>query len=415
MRSLNEAERELRDRCDENGMLYPAYEDYCFANIPSSIMASFGGDADTKLPANVYPDDFHTWERVVVFLVDGFGLNQWKRFSDHPLLNAFHEAGRVTPLTSIYPSETAAAMTSFHTDALPTEHGAIGWNAYDPEWDSAFKVFGPEVKAGASLNDDQRSNAVAADPIYPALRELGVDCRHIVSMDSTYDGAELYSYEKDNPSEAGRKVLEADRDAEDRAYLFCYLPQLDGTAHSKGNHSVEYDRAAYYVLDVIEQVIDQLNADDDTLVAFAADHGQIDKDGGFDLEECDWVMNNLERHSDGTPVKYAGSPRNVHLHLQDGARNEVASRIRDEFGAQVFTREDVLESGLFGDGEPSDVFRRRVGDLVVTHREEAIWYGSESDEFDLVGMHGGLHPDEMLVPFATAPLDELNQPSATHD
>jgi hypothetical protein len=36
------------------------------------------------------------------------------------------------------------------------------------------------------------------------------------------------------------------------------------------------------------------------------------------------------------------------------------------------------------------------------------WYGDEHpEELDLVGMHGGLHPDEMLVPFAAVRADQL--------
>lgn len=67
-------------------------------------------------------------ENVVVLLVDGFGYEHWKRERDvHPLLSALTERGIVTPLTSVYPSETAAAITTVHTGRKPVEHGLLGW------------------------------------------------------------------------------------------------------------------------------------------------------------------------------------------------------------------------------------------------------------------------------------------------
>lgn len=51
--------------------------------------------------------------------------------------------------------------------------------------------------------------------------------------------------------------------------------------------------------------------------------------------------------------------------------------------------------------------RRRLGDLVVTHRDLGVWWGVESEEPALIGMHGGLSPAEMLVAFAAAPATVL--------
>jgi len=63
---------------------------------------------------------------------------------------------------------------------------------------------------------------------------------------------------------------------------------------------------------------------------------------------------------------------------------------------------------LFGDVEPSGTFLRRLGDLVLTHRDLGTWWGDhEPEELELVGMHGGLHPDEMLTGVAAVRLSDL--------
>ncbi len=144
-----------------------------------------------------------------------------------------------------------------------------------------------------------------------------------------------------------------------------------------------------------------------------ADHGHVDTDPerNVDLTDFDALEDGLERDPDGEPIRYAGSPRNVHLHLRDGTVERVREELTDRLDARVFRRETVLEGDLFGDCAPSETFRRRLGDLVVSHRELGVWYGGayEPDELDLVGMHGGLHPDEMLVPFAACRLSALRE------
>jgi predicted AlkP superfamily pyrophosphatase or phosphodiesterase len=63
--------------------------------------------------------------------VDGFGYDQWCRIEDDqhlrtPMLSAFSERGTVTPLTTIFPSMTAAAIPTIKTGQYPVEHGLLG-------------------------------------------------------------------------------------------------------------------------------------------------------------------------------------------------------------------------------------------------------------------------------------------------
>jgi hypothetical protein len=74
----------------------------------------------------------------------------------------------------------------------------------------------------------------------------------------------------------------------------------------------------------------------------------------------------------------------------------------------ILTRQEVLDRELFGDRDPAERFERRCGDLVVTHRNRSVWFGDlEAHELGYIGMHGGLHPSEMLVPFAAVCADRL--------
>ena len=432
-------ERRLRSRLIEDGYLFPDYGGYCFAGVPDTVGSVLGADrvADRPLPADVLAGVEDSYDRVLVVVVDGFGLAFWKRH-DHPLLERLEARAPVTPLTATYPSETAAAMTTFHTGRLPAAHGAIGWDVYDPADDASYEAFTGEVTAGDESVDHDLADVFAGEPIYHALEEAGVDCHHIVPFETTYGGAVVHPYEwnrdrnpagrgndgpgrdhrhdpdRDNEIEGFAAALEsAVSAAEDPAYLYAYLPQIDAAAHAAGTDSVAYRETVAATFDALERALSGLETDagGETLVVVTADHGHVDTDPetNVDLERYDDVMARLARHGNGEPVRYAGSPRNLHLHLRDPDRDRERIRtiLGDRLDARVFTREAVLERDLFGDETTSDVFRRRLGDLVVCHRDRSVWFGSDPAHLELIGVHGGLHPDEMLVPFAASDLSSL--------
>ena len=414
---------EARLRADqlEDGYLEPSYDAYCVASVPETVRRVLGvpdGNAGA-LPEDALDGIDGSYDRVLVVLVDGFGLEFWKRHrEDHPLLERIEEQGTVMPLTSIYPSETAAALTTVHTGRLPASHGVLGWEVYDPADDASYEAFSTRVTAGDESVEYALQEVFDGDPIYPGLEAAGVDCRHVVPFAETYDGATCHSYGTVDGPVHGLEgfeaaVEEACAAAADPAYLFAYLPQIDTAAHAHGTASEPYREAVRETFDALERALSGPDdaAREDTLVMLTADHGHVDTDPerNVDLERFDSVMSALERHGTGEPVRYAGSPRNVHLHLQnpEESRDGVRETLADALEARIFTREEALECDLFGPGDQSETFRRRLGDLVVCHRNLSVWYGSDRPKLELVGMHGGLHPDEMLVPFAAVDLEAV--------
>lgn len=66
----------------------------------------------------------------------------------------------------------------------------------------------------------------------------------------------------------------------------------------------------------------------------------------------------------------------------------------------------AAQTGLFGSGEMHPRLYERLGDiLVIAHGDAYLWWHEK--ENILIGRHGGLHPEEMLVPFVGMSLDTL--------
>ena len=66
--------------------------------------------------------------------------------------------------------------------------------------------------------------------------------------------------------------------------------------------------------------------------------------------------------------------------------------------AEVMTRESAILRGWFGDVTPG--VRPRLGDVIVASRGDTAILSTTDFPYEatLVGLHGSLTPDEMLIP-----------------
>ena len=95
---------------------------------PADWRASFTGILDK---AEVTPVNS---KKVVLFLIDGFGYKQWLNYADkYEFLKRFTKKGVVTPITTVFPSTTAAALTTINSGLTPQEHGLPEWWVYFDE------------------------------------------------------------------------------------------------------------------------------------------------------------------------------------------------------------------------------------------------------------------------------------------
>jgi hypothetical protein len=398
----------LADDDIADGYVRPDYDGFCFSRVPATAASFVGADVGDQLPARATDGVDTGAERVVVVFLDAFGFEQFERtFRDVDLLRSLVESGRVTPLTSTYPSETAACVTTMHTATDPVEHGMLGWNGYDPAGDTVYETLPYAAK-------DERCVSVAPDelfdavPIYGRLGDQGVDA-HVVEPDygpgygdASLDGATAHLYTE--ADEFAGEVVEAVEGAVAPSYTYGYYPVVDAVSHQHGPDSEQYDAEVASVCESLEDAIAGLDDEvaEETTVCLVADHGQVPVENPTELGATG-VLEHVPTDRSETPL-VLGGPRNVHLRVTDEA---AARECLADLDALVFSKDDALAAGLWGRGEPGPAFERNCGDIVVIPRDGALWHAGEPDELALSGMHGGLHPTEALVPFGVARASDL--------
>ena len=95
----------------------------------------------------------------------------------------------------------------------------------------------------------------------------------------------------------------------------------------------------------------------------------------------------------------AGEPRVVFLHTDRAA--EVKAYLEQAYPGTFFLidREDAIESGLFGRGDPS-LIRSRTGEVLAMIGDDrgASVVRVDGQVVRHRGSHGGMTPDEMRIP-----------------
>lgn len=349
------------------------------AGVADDLFAALRGES-TTLPRA---------ESVVLVLIDGLGAISLRAHAGHARALTAGMAKKDIA-HSVFPSTTAAALTSLLTGVWPGEHGLVGYRVLDPArgilvnqltgwesegldpatWQSAPTVF---ERAGA---EGRPSYAVGV----AAYAASGF-------TRATLRGAEFIAAQ--TPAER----VEVAYDLAERhpgSLVYCYLPEVDKAGHRYGVDSAQWVAA----LEEIDAAL-SVRVPPGVGVLVTSDHGMVDVPAHRQIV--------LEAEHLGGVRLIGGEPRMLHVYVDpDVDAAEIASRWSSDLDgrADVGTRQEAIDSGLFG-RTVTDAAASRIGDLLVVSRgNHAVYDGTAQDQRNrgMVGQHGGLTPEERQVP-----------------
>jgi hypothetical protein len=411
--------RPLIERLRARGFVTPDYSGRGLLNVPATVLDIHGArEADDPPPlADLDPALREGVTHVVVILADGLGMRQLDRLcaaGDVPFLASLRERAsrrdraQLLQAVTIFPSTTAAAITTLNTARSPQEHGNLAYFLWLEEFAQLTQMlrWGPGITRRGSYFDDPSLDPATyakVGSIHGRLRERGAVSyliepelfRHeamtrMHAPEATFCGYIL-------PSTMGvhlRRLLEQRPHGSAPAYIYAYWAGIDTAAHQSGPRSAEQSaEAAVFDLDLRRAFAGREYGD--TLVLLIADHGHAatDPDKLVDLLGDQQLASMLRN-----PI--AGEPRCVFLHTDQPERvkEHLERRWPDTFF--LFDREEALAAGLFGGRGDTDLVRRRVGEVCAMlggDRAAAI-ARVDGQLFRHYGSHGGMTPDEMEIP-----------------
>jgi len=342
-----------------------------------------------------------SFDHYVFVLVDGLGTDVAKRCSRGGFFSRYLHS----TLQPVFPSTTAAAMTSLVTATYPAQHGVPTWWIYLPDHAVSATIL-PFVErfGGASLLEHgvEPDLAFPVPSRLPGLTHAAVMVTPAQIADSVYSdfcagGGRRMPYT--SVEQAFELALQHVQEASRPTFTWLYLPGLDGAAHTFGVASDPVARE----LELYEYLLDELVADlkGEARMAVTADHGLVDvpDDARHRLAADDPLLELLE-------VPPSGEPAVPVFHVREGQAERFAAAFRREFGEHfaLLATDEVEQLELLGPGRLSPETRARLGDFIaVALRPGILAYETEvGGPPDFRAYHAGLSPQEMNVPLLIA-------------
>jgi predicted AlkP superfamily pyrophosphatase or phosphodiesterase len=427
---LTEIQRYLEDRT-HGDIIYPCYESYCLSKVPSAVLGLLGmpqpDHALVKIVHNALGKR-QSPPKVVLLLIDGFGWQHWLRYAEgYDFFTRLTGRGVVTPITTVFPSTTAAALTTIHSGLTPQEHGLPEWWVYFDELDAIVASL-PFTPLGASGRDKLLEAGVKPSILFqgqtiyqtlakaqvPALTFIRNVYAHSAYSSRVHKGSVTVPFI--NSSDLVVNLRQKLAEVPGPAYFYVYWDAVDAIAHTYGPHTEQYQAELSgftYLLqrEFIEKIPPPTAAD--VLLLVTADHGHINvaPHDTLYLNRYPRLVRSLQMSPTGRRILPWGSPRDVFLRVEDQQLPDITAWLRTRLAgkATVMASAEALQQRLFGLGKLHKQFKRRVGNLLILPEGDSlIWFEHlKGRRFEHRGMHGGLRTDEMLIPFAAAHLAAL--------
>ncbi len=385
-------------------MYLPDYNGGSLLNLIASLAAARGVRTRHPTLSALPPDRLARARNLVFFLVDGLGYNYLADMGRGGAL-CEHLTGK---LTSVFPSTTASAITTSFTGLSPHEHGLTGWFT----WFSAVDTIAAPLPFQRRGDDKPLTDlGIRPEDLFDtpslldamACRRIVVSQRRIVDSDySRYFGGGSQRHSYDHLTELVDEVVAAVRSGSERKYIYAYYPGFDSIAHKHGVGSPQAAQRLQAIDAAFAELLRRLSGTDTALVV-SADHGFIDTPAAEALE--------VEGYPELAAMlarPLSGEPRVAFCHLRGGTQGAFMVRARAMLGeyADVLPSSQLIEQRWFGPGVAHPCLAERVGDVALVMKRHAIIKDHLPGEkrHTLIGNHGGVTEDEMLIPLVYARL-----------
>lgn len=368
--------------------------------IPDTILNSLGVKSHNPIFNNP------GFNRLVVVFIDNLGWKLYQNLFRQEIDSASikHEE----KLASLFPSTTAAHLSTFFFNQRPEVTGIFEWKYFDEHLDKGvFPIlFSSDVnpERDSLIAEVDRNNYFPKSTIFSQLKKYGLNSKTLFSHEyagscftrSVARDSQIIRYS--NEVEFLEKLVGEDLDFN---LLVAYYDRIDKISHIYGPNSDELVNEVKSFTQIMSQVISHYNRHNIPVI-LCADHGQVQ----VDPEACIYLdilmpdlVDSFNVTSTGTILNPGGSSRDLFLYIKPSQVDSVADRLSLllKGRAEVLTITECVKRGLIE--QPASEISNRWGNLVVIPTDNNTVWISYYKPRKFIGEHGGLSEVEREVPF----------------
>ena len=373
-------------------IIYPDYN-HSILNLITSILKYYKVETNHESLNVLDKQLLNKYKNVVFIILDGMGEHILKELSP----NGYFGTHKIDCITSVYPSTTTAALTTYYSGKPPYETGWIAWSQYFKEYGRALDMlshkesYKDDSVKGAKINVFE--DIVKYTPIFEQIEQASANVKAYELTPSYSDKRAKRSIRADSIDEIIANIEMLCQNPDEK-FILAYSDNPDGLLHKFGTTSKEAKEFIEKTEIKIKEMCEKLG--DDTIVIISADHGHKDIEKAYsildypEIQECLILPPSLES-------------RALAFWVKEDMKKEFEERFRDAFGDEflLMTKNEFLDKHLLGYGEKHPKIDDFIGNYIALSTDGSI---IRLETFLADGKpvkkstHCGLTKEEMEVP-----------------
>jgi hypothetical protein len=402
------------------GHVAPVYSGWSLLNIPGGIQQLLGLPAGANpapgLPAmapEIISAEVEPAQGVIMLVLDGLGLYAFQDSLSQGLGKIWQDLpGKLYPLTSVCPSTTTAALSTLWTGTPPAAHGLAGYELWLAEYGVVANMvyLSPTTFAndpgGLSRSTFRPETFLPVEGLGPRLQAQDVKVFAFMHHTLARSGLSAMHLKQaavipfSTPSDLAvklRDLVDSKSRTGEKYYAYIYWGALDEFGHVYGPSDerigLEFDAFSRSIGSAVHKIAEQRHGA--LRFILTADHGMLStpKRSVYDLRTQPEFYKNVY-------IQPTGESRCIFLHARPGREQALAQYFEEHWPGdfRLFPSELLVERGLFGDFPHHPQLLDRLGTwIAIANGTAYLWWAAKENR--LLGRHGGLLPEEMLVPF----------------
>ena len=274
---------------EKKDIVMPNYEN-CILGTITSILKYY--NVETKHKSSKKIDKIlqqKDYKNVIFLVLDGLG----ECILNKILPNGYLKNNQIDCVTSVYPSTTTAALTTYYSGKPPYETAWIAWSQYFKEYGRALDMFSHnESYMREPLKNplvDVFKTVVNYETIFEQIEKASKDVK-------TYEVEPEYAERRAKRSINANNLDELIMNIQDlctmpnKKFIFAYSDNPDGLLHKYG---VKSNEVKEFLIDAENKIKEMCNKfDNDTILIVSADHGHKDIEKAYtlidypEIQEC---------------------------------------------------------------------------------------------------------------------------------
>ncbi len=369
----------------------------------SSILIHFGVDSPYSNLKILHPNELAEDETIVLLIIDGLGYNFLSKYGRDSFLFE-NLRGKIT---SVFPTTTAAAMTTFYSGHAPQNHGVPAWFTYLREIGMVSVIL--PFKTRGFRNFDYEKNKIKPSDIFlfkSLFENLKSDYYSI--LPKAIKGSAYSNFVMKGSTQIGyrnlddflKKILSTTfRKSEiKKKYIIAYWPKFDAISHDSG---IQSQAAIDHFRELDKKIADfsfkLKNKTSKVRLIITADHGLIDTTP----EHTIWLKDHPKLY-ETLAIPVCGEPRAPFFYVRPSKVTDFENYIRNHLNhaGELIKGETLIKENYYGLFKPNKRLFDRTGDYILLMKDNYILRDQLIGEtrHELIGNHGALSDDEIYVP-----------------